>query len=782
MCRKLLTLILVLLLASVCFAPWRITNKNVSNPKLLTRLLQDRIGTIDDQITTLQAASTSGLYENIGTGDVFYVDSVTGSDSDTGATWALAKATLDAAVALCSAGNNDVIYVASGHTETLAVDVSLDVDGITVIGTGNGINAPSFTFDTTTDEFIVDGNNITVYNLRFIPGVADVATGIDVQDGGSHFTLMSCEFVEPATNTYDFTVGIVLVTAADNVTIAYNTFNNIGANPGTTTFLELGAAAINSLSVVGNVINADMSVAAIFSDKADTDLFIVGNSITQEDVDKPCISLTSTATGLIADNIFCNLGGTAYIMDPGSCHLVGNRANYAIDTGSVPWPEPTAEGRLTGTGNVYYVDASSPGAGDGRSWWTAVTTIDAGINLCTADRGDTIYVAAGHTETKSGSGMIFDADVAGVTIIGQGVGENRPIINFGHVDANTVIGADDVSIENITFFATVTAVKTALLIEGGAENFIVKDCIFEFQTTTTDEFIDAITTIDGTDGGTIQDCRFLGDIGSNAGPKSSINFVGSDYIRIIGNEFFGDMGDAHIFNETTAANFVVIKDNLVFNGIIGGNTGLNTVAGISLVSTTTGIIVDNTVVCNVASPDLAIVAADCYLAGNTYSEDESTAGSFPIGTMGGSGIRWVSVDLASIATPTNNLFAVTGGPIKLLDIVTYVTSTLETTASLCNYNVDPTNPATDTAFGTDGTALDWTGAATGSLFWWDGVLATDLAKITNGVGIGAGTDVSHGLYIPIGMIELTTTATMTGTVTVYMSYVPMSSKSMVIPQ
>jgi len=118
----------------------------------------------------------------------------------------------------------------------------------------------------------------------------------------------------------------------------------------------------------------------------------------------------------------------------------------------------------------------------------------------------------------------------------------------------------------------------------------------------------------------------------------------------------------------------------------------------------------------------------------------------------------------------------------MLDIVTYVTSTLETTASEVEYGVDPANPATDTGFGTDGTALDWTGAATGSLFWWDGVIATDLAKITNGVGIGAGRDVSVGLYIPIGMIELTTTATMTGTVSVYMSYVPMSSKSMVIPQ
>ena len=63
------------------------------------------------------------------------------------------------------------------------------------------------------------------------------------------------------------------------------------------------------------------------------------------------------------------------------------------------------------------------------------------------------------------------------------------------------------------------------------------------------------------DRGIIRYNRFLGDPGANAGPKSSINFVDCDYLQIYGNEFSGDIGDAHIFNETTASNFITIRDN-----------------------------------------------------------------------------------------------------------------------------------------------------------------------------------------------------------------------------
>ncbi len=632
--KKILIFLIVVLTAIPVFGTVDVTEINFTtvNAGTFDQDLRGWISTLNSDIVTAGAAS-GGVFADLGTGNIFYVDSATGSDSDTGVSLALAKATLDAAVALCTDGNHDVILVVSGHAETLAADVTLDIDDMTVIGIGSGTDTPEFTFDTATDEFIIDAQGVTVFNLRFIAGIAEVAACFTLADESDYALIIGCEFPEPGTATFEFDKVFQLVTGADNVTIAYNTWINQAATPGATTFIDGGAAAIDSLSVVGNHINADADVAALmFSDQADTNLLITKNTVIQEDIDQFCIELTSTATGIITDNVFANLGGSAFILDPGSCHVEGNMANVAINAPAFPFPTEPAEGRHTGTGNVYYVDSGTPGAGDGESWGTAVATLDAGVNLCTANRGDTIYVAAGHAETLGGAAAV-DADIAGITIIGQGNGSEMPTFSYD-TDVDTfILGADgdSVTIKNLRFIATVTGVVTAVEVEAGCINWTIQNCTFETETTTTDEFIDTITIAAAADRGTVKDCFFFGDPGSNAGPQSAINFLDCDYLRITGNQIFGDRAVACIQNETTASNHITIKDNILFNGIIGGNAGLNTEPGIELVATTTGVIVNNTIICNETTPQASIIAADCYVAGNTYSETESTAGSEPIG-------------------------------------------------------------------------------------------------------------------------------------------------------
>ena len=621
----------VLLFASVCFGVIPIRMSNLRTTRQLHDLLTDRIGTLDDEVAALEAASVGGVYDNIGTGDVFYVDSATGSDGDTGVTWALAKATLDAAVALCADGNNDIIYVASGHAETLAADVTLDIDGLTVIGIGGGTTLPSFTYDTTTDEFIIDAIGVTVYNMRFLAGVAEVAAAFTLADESDYFTIIGCEFPEPVTATHEFDKVFQLTTGADNGTIAYCTIINQGATAGMTSVIDGGAAAIDSLTVVGNYVNVDADVASLmFSDQADTSLVIANNTIVQEDVDQFCIELTSTATGVISGNLLCNLGGTAYLIDPGSCHLSGNIANVAIDSPDFPWPAPPAEGRYVGTGNVYYVDSGTPGAGDGESWGTAVATLDAAVDLCTSLRGDVIYVAAGHTETLGAGADGVDIDASNVTVIGMGSGKSVPFFDYDTITDEFVIAGDNVHIKNLRFHSNITAVVKAIDIEGGAENFVIEDCLFDLESTGTDDFIDAIIVGAACHGGLIKNCRWY--MGAGADNDSAIHFVNADYLRIEGCEFYGDYVDAAIFNETTASIHITIRNNLVFNGTVAGTAGLNTKPGISLKDDTSGTILNNQVFCNVDTPQLSIVAADCYLAGNTYSEQESTGGSVPVGS------------------------------------------------------------------------------------------------------------------------------------------------------
>jgi len=438
-----------------------------------------------------------------------------------------------------------------------------------------------------------------------------------------------------------------------------------------------------------------------------------------------------------------------------------------------------------GNGNVYYVDASVAGSA-GTTWATAVATIDAAVNLvAAATEADThaiILVAPGHTETLGTGADGCDVDQTDVTIIGLGKGENRPKIDYDTATDEFVIGADDVVIRNLWFHANVDSVVKAIDVEANCENWAIIDCVFDTETPGTDEFDDAILTNAGCYGGLIKNCLF--DMGgtSNANTQSAICMLDSDYTLIEGNRIFGDYAVACIEQKTTAADFLTIRDNLLVNGIIGGTAGLNTVACISLADDSQAIITDNRCFTNVATPNLAIVAPDGLLSGNTYCETEGpAAGSVPIGSAS-VGERCVQKSLSTIANGANNLFAVSGGPIKMTEFVIYIDSVVQTQATLVGGNIDPTTPATDTTFGTDGTAVDFTAAAAGTVFTWDGVLATDFAKQANGVVLGMGTDISYGLFVPVGMIELTSSAASTGTLTVYMTYLPLGPHSIVTPQ
>ena len=128
-------------------------------------------------------------------GSIFYVDSGVSASGD-GTTWAAAKSTLDAAVALCTASDGDVIYVAPGHAETIGT-VALDVAGITIIGLGVGSDMPTLTYDGTGDEIVISVASVCVSGLRLVAGIAEVANAFDMQAGSDYSVVVGCEFPEP---------------------------------------------------------------------------------------------------------------------------------------------------------------------------------------------------------------------------------------------------------------------------------------------------------------------------------------------------------------------------------------------------------------------------------------------------------------------------------------------------------------------------------------------------------------------------------------------------------
>jgi len=127
-------------------------------------------------------------------GTTYYVDSGSGSDSNTGKSWAKALATLDAAINKCTANQGDTILIAEGHTETYTTTgakATFDVDGINVIGLGYGSDRPTFSFGHTGTTMTISGDNVTIQNLLFVTAVDQVVTFATIS--GDDCTLINCE-------------------------------------------------------------------------------------------------------------------------------------------------------------------------------------------------------------------------------------------------------------------------------------------------------------------------------------------------------------------------------------------------------------------------------------------------------------------------------------------------------------------------------------------------------------------------------------------------------------
>lgn len=147
-----------------------------------------------------------------------------------------------------------------------------------------------------------------------------------------------------------------------------------------------------------------------------------------------------------------------------------------------------------GTGSTFYVDSGVSNEGDGTSWTRAKDTLDEAINLCTANRGDLIYVAQGHAETISAS-LGWDADIAGITIVHLGNGSLMGTYTFTATDANVAIGAADVMVVGGRFLAGISAVTEGIVIEDGSDDCSLIFLEFPEPTTSSFEFVRAIMNI-----------------------------------------------------------------------------------------------------------------------------------------------------------------------------------------------------------------------------------------------------------------------------------------------
>ncbi len=283
----------------------------------------------------------------------------------------------------------------------------------------------------------------------------------------------------------------------------------------------------------------------------------------------------------------------------------------------------TEAGITLGTGKIFYVDSGVTTEGNGSSWARAKDTLDEAINLCTTNRGDVIFVAQGHSETMGAAADEVDIDLNGIRVIGFGTGTLRPLFDWtSHIGTGSFnIGADNITLYNLVFNANTADCNEAVNIAAGSTDCTIVDCDFTTTTDDTDEFYASIDSIGAaSDRLTIIGCNIHMDAGAAV---AGIQTLDSDYMVIKNCYITGDYSTANISNITTESNYVLIANNTLYNGDIGGDANLNTEPCIEVDTNTSGVISNNVAICDTAAFINAIVADECYYNENYTSQDSS---------------------------------------------------------------------------------------------------------------------------------------------------------------
>jgi hypothetical protein len=235
-------------------------------------------------------------------------------------------------------------------------------------------------------------------------------------------------------------------------------------------------------------------------------------------------------------------------------------------------------------GNIIYV-SSTLGSSTGPGWSpnNAYATIDQAVGACTANNGDVIVVLPGHAEVVSAAGGL-DLDVAGITVLGIGVGSEQPTVTLDTaITADVDVDAAGVTVENIHFRANFADITAA--IDVNADDFTLRRCRLTELATNMNALIwvqDAAAG--GSDRITIEDCYC---VARDAANTHFVNFAGTgDGHKVVRNTLMGDWGTMCIGGAGVVTNCLVL-DNLI------DNTATTNDACINFAATATGIVARN---------------------------------------------------------------------------------------------------------------------------------------------------------------------------------------------
>jgi len=228
--------------------------------------------------------------------------------------------------------------------------------------------------------------------------------------------------------------------------------------------------------------------------------------------------------------------------------------NYSNGISSFGIPVLPTVGSVT-TGSVFFVHSGTGSDGNsGKDTNHPFATIDYAIGKCTANKGDIIYVMAGHSEDPLVS---ITADVAGISIIGLGNGSDRPTITFGALAATLAISAASVKVMNIRFDlgAVATTVTNAINITADSAEIIGCETVVH----ATSQFTNHLTATDA-QFVKILGCKFHSL--HTASSTSGIVVDGCDDLEIGWCDVMGHFGEHALDNTTPASCDEILRANI----------------------------------------------------------------------------------------------------------------------------------------------------------------------------------------------------------------------------
>lgn len=288
--------------------------------------------------TSIGGVPNVGLRNIITTGTVLYVDSNNGAAANAGTSPSAPLNTLANALTLCSSNKGDVVVLMPGHAETLVASLSISIEGLRIVGLGEGDNRPIITFGTDTGaNWALDADNITIENVIF---KNDIDAQVDMLNiSNAYATIFNCEFWEGASKQWLIAVSLDHANS-DNCRIIGCKFVSTAA--GANSAIKIGAA-LNALEVAHCTVFGDFADACIHNPTGNvaTNLNIHHCLLQNTQTGDHSIELVSACTGFLSFNLYHNDMTQATGCDPGSCFSFECYHCDAVDVSGILCPAVT---------------------------------------------------------------------------------------------------------------------------------------------------------------------------------------------------------------------------------------------------------------------------------------------------------------------------------------------------------------------------------------------------------------------------------------------------------